>query len=177
MGSPKALLQYQGESFLDRLTRLFAATCDPVIVVLGHDPDTIRAGVRHPERAHFVENPDYRLGQLTSMQRGLREVPPTADGVLFTLVDHPTVSPETLQLLTSEPDAILAIPRHQGRRGHPMYFHRSLIQEFLAISPDSQARDVVHRHAAAIRYLDVDDPGILSDIDDQAAYQRLIGVP
>ena len=35
MGSPKALLEYRGETFLDRLTRIFAAHCDPVIVVLG----------------------------------------------------------------------------------------------------------------------------------------------
>jgi molybdenum cofactor cytidylyltransferase len=176
MGSPKALLQYHGECFLDRLTGLFAAVCHPVIVVLGHESETIRTGVRHPERAHFVENPDYRLGQLTSMQRGLQEVPLSAEGVLFTLVDHPSVSPETLHLLAAEPDAVIAIPRHRGRRGHPMYFHRSLIQEFLDLPANSQAREVVHRHTAAIRYLDVDDPGILADIDDPAAYQRLIGV-
>lgn len=177
MGSPKALLDFHGECFLDRLTRLFAACCAPVVVVLGHEPEAIRCGLRHPERACFVVNPDYRQGQLTSVQCGLRAVPPEADGVLFTLVDHPNVRGSTLERLIEHRNAPVAIPTFQGRRGHPVFFHRDLTAELLALPPDSQARVVVRRHASPASYVEVDDPGVLDDIDDAAAYRRLIGVP
>ena len=173
MGTPKALLDFRGETFLDRLIGVFSQFCSPVVVVVGHDAPRIQAGLRNPRQAVFTENKDYKLGQLSSMQCGLRAIPETAGGVLFTLVDHPNVNPSTIQALLDRP-ALLAIPSFEGRRGHPIYFHRDLIAEFLALPADSQAKAVVSRHAAAIRYVEVDDPGILSDIDDPAAYRRLL---
>lgn len=173
MGTPKALLEFRGETFLDRLIACFSAYCVPVVVVLGHEPEIIRAGLRSPEKAVFVVNTDYRLGQLSSMQCGLRAIPAEAEGVLFTLVDHPNVQPSTLARLAGS-RALLAIPRCQGRRGHPVFFARKLIPEFLALPPESQARTVVRRHTAEMEFIEVDDPGILEDVDDPEGYRRLI---
>jgi molybdenum cofactor cytidylyltransferase len=174
MGSPKALLEFQGETFLDRLTRVFSQFCEPVVAVVGAHADKIRSGVRSPDRAVFAENANYQLGQLSSMQCGLRMMPDKIDGVLFTLVDHPNVHPSTIAALLEEPRPLLAIPCCQGRRGHPIYFSAGLIGEFLSIPPDSQAKAVTSRHFDDTRWVDVDDPGILDDVDDPAAYRRLI---
>ena len=174
MGFPKALLRYREETFLDRLAGLFAARCSPVIVVLGAEAERIRASL-HPA-ATFVVNPDWARGQTTSMQCGLRAVPPETDGVLFTLVDHPAVAPATIDALLAGPTtALLRVPRYHGRRGHPIWFSRALIPEFLALPETGAARDVVRRHAAETDFLDVDDPGILADIDDPEAYLGLAG--
>jgi len=173
MGKPKPLLEYRGETFLDRISGSFSAFCEPVVVVLGHEAEMIRAGIRHPERVRFAVNGDYRLGQLSSMQCGLRAVPAEVSGVLFTLADHPVVELSTLQALLEDQDAPIAVPRFGGRKGHPVFFHSRLIDEFLALPPDSQAKIVVHRHAAETRYVEVDDAGILADIDDPEAYRRL----
>jgi hypothetical protein len=54
-------------------------------------------------------------------------------------------------------------------------FSQRLIPEFLALPPEAQAPMVIHRHAGEIEYIDVADPGILDDVDDPEAYQRLIG--
>src|SRR5262249_43926287 len=125
MGFPKALLELRGETFLDGLIRTFGAHCSPVVAVLGAEAPRIRAGLRAAGSAMIVENPDWRLGQLTSMQCGLRAAPPEARGVLFTLVDHPNVRSATVAELVRQ-DAPLAIPRYAGRRGHPLYFSREL---------------------------------------------------
>ncbi|PYT32334.1 MAG: hypothetical protein DMG58_10430 [Acidobacteria bacterium] len=176
MGSPKALLEFRGETFIDRLIRCFSEHCSPVIVVLGHEPEVIRAGVRCLMHALFVLNTDYERGQFSSMQCGLRVVPENADGVVFTPVDHPNVEGATVaKLIASE--ALIAIPQYLGRHGHPVLFSRSLIPEFLSLPADSQARDVTHRHASEIRYIDVTDAGILDDIDDPEAYHRLLQAP
>jgi molybdenum cofactor cytidylyltransferase len=173
MGSAKALLEFRGETFLDRLIRCFSAYCSPVIVVLGHEPEVIRAGVRSAGNAVFVLNPDYSRGQFSSMQCGLRAVPEDAEGILFTPVDHPTIEPATVAQLIAA-GAPIAIPQYLGRHGHPVLFTRALIPEFLALGPDAQARQVLHGHTSDIRYLDVADPGILDDIDDPDAYHRLL---
>src|SRR5262249_3321636 len=173
MGSPKALLEYQGETFLDRLIGLFTPRCSPVVVVLGSGADAIRARISRP--ASIAINPDYRLGQTTSMQCGLRaagDVP----GVLFTLVDHPAVQPETIDaLLAGAAGPLLRVPRFEGRRGHPIWFSSAIIPEFLALPSNGAARDIVRTHAAETEFIDVEDPGIVADIDDPAAYRVLTG--
>ena len=172
MGSPKALLRYRGENFLNTLTGLFATRCEPVIVVLGAHAAEVRAGATRA--ATFVLNPDYRTGQTSSMQCGLRAVPESAEGVLFTLVDHPAVSPATLEALLAPGKALLRVPRYQGERGHPIWISRDLIPEFLALPQSGAAREIVRAHTADTEFVDVDDPGILADIDDPAAYGRLL---
>jgi molybdenum cofactor cytidylyltransferase len=189
MGFPKALLRYRDETFLDTLIGLFAARCQPVIVVLGAQSDRIREGTLRA--ASFVINADYQRGQTSSMQCGLRAVPPGAESVLFTLVDHPAVTGDTLDALlrgrSSESvpmsgDAagmttsyLVRVPRYQGRRGHPIWFGRELIAEFLGLPDNGAAREIVRGHSSHTEFLDVDDPGILADIDDPAAYGRLTG--
>ncbi|MCU1262977.1 MAG: hypothetical protein JWO80_5862 [Bryobacterales bacterium] len=165
MGRPKALLPFRGENFLDHLIGLFSAYCSPVIVVLGHEADTIRAAVKR--EAEIVVNSGYRQGQITSMQCGLRVVPADAPGVLFTLVDHPDPSPGTIQKLFSQ--ALINIPVRGGRKGHPVFFHSKLIPEFLAVPLESDARQVFRARASETRYVAVDDPGVLDDIDDPEA--------
>lgn len=171
MGSPKALLPYRGKTFLNRLIGLFAAHCSPVIVVLGAGAAVIRAATAQP--ATFVVNPDWEDGQTSSLQCGLAAVPAAADGVLLTLVDHPAVDIRTIEVLLENRLPLLRIPRYAGRRGHPIFFSRTLIPEFLALGPGSTAKDVVHAHAAETEFLDLDDPGIVADIDDPAAYRAL----
>lgn len=173
MGSPKALLDCGGQSFLDRLILLFSAFCAPVVIVLGHEAGTIRAGLRHSEKARIVVNRNYPLGQLSSMQCGLEAVPAECGGALFTLVDHPAVRAETIRRILDKAASSLVIPRYEGRPGHPIWIGRGLFADFLSLPADSQARAVIQRRATGIDHVDVNDPGILDDIDDPAAYRRL----
>lgn len=174
MGSPKALLEYRGETFLDRLTGLFAAHCGPVIVVLGAGAEQIRGAAERP--ATFVVNADWRRGQTSSLQCGLAAVPAEAEGVLLTLVDHPAVEAATVAALVEPGGGLLRIPRYQGRRGHPVWIARALIPELLAVREPHTAKDVVHEHREKTAFLDLEDPGIVADIDDPAAYRDLVAV-
>lgn len=185
MGSPKALLRYREETFLDTLTALLARYCSPVIVVLGAHAAEIRAASTRP--ATFAVNPDYALGMTTSLQCGLRAVPPEADGVLFTLVDHPAAAAATVDALLApllgpllgpiDPPRrpLVRVPRYRAKRGHPIWFSRQLIPEFLALPAGGPARDVVAGHVDRTEYLDLDDPGIVADIDSPEDYRALTG--
>jgi len=175
MGFPKALLPYRGETFLDHAIGLLEPHCAPVIVVLGAGAEEIRRQTRRA--ATFVLNANYRSGQTSSLQAGLRAVPRDAAGVLFALVDHPAVAPETVGALAADagPGVLVRVPRYRGERGHPVWFSRALAAEFLALPETGAAREVVRRHITETRFLDVDDAGILADIDDAEAYRALVG--
>ena len=62
MGSPKALLDYGGETFLDRLIGLLAGVCGSVTVVLGYHAAVIHSGIRRVAQAVFVLNPEPSRG-------------------------------------------------------------------------------------------------------------------
>jgi CTP:molybdopterin cytidylyltransferase MocA len=199
MGTPKALLNYRGETFLHRLIRILRPICNPVIVVIrdvgcaswpapglpiGAEAVVGRAPWPAADppvglEANFVINPDPDRGQLSSLQTGLATLPATADGFLFTPVDSPAVEPATVALLshafaTRDPGTLLVVPRHAGRKGHPVFCARELAAEFLALdAATGQAREVVRRHVDSTLFVDVDDSGVLIDVDDPAAYREL----
>jgi molybdenum cofactor cytidylyltransferase len=179
MGSPKALLEIDGETFLDRLIALLSRECAPVIVVLGFGAERIRSGVERGDEAVFAMNPHPERGMLSSLQCGLRALPDGLDAVLFTPVDLPNVQSSTITALAQgfrEHAAPVTIPMHARRHGHPVCVAQSVIDELLAAAPESQARDVLKLHRNHTRYVEVHDPGILLDIDDREAYLALTGV-
>jgi len=182
MGFPKALLPYQGSTFLERLAGLLAPRVSPLIVVLGHDAERIYGAVTLPAGTRVLVNRDYRLGQLSSLQTAIRTLQHgrgtvhEVAGLLLAPVDHPCVAEETivalLRVFAAEEPAVAA-PTHGGRRGHPVIFSSRLFDELLAAPLDQGARAVVHRHP--VREVPVDDAGILADIDNPEIYRRLIG--
>ncbi len=180
MGSPKALLTWEGETFLDRLARLSGAVCRPVVAVIGFDAGAIRPGIQHPERLLLVENPQPERGQLSSLQTGLTAVPAGAGGVLFTPVDQPAVRAATIERLVtafqSRPREVsIVVPRFEGRHGHPVCVGPDVVAELLALPPATgQAREVIHRIPGRVAYLDVEDAGVVTDIDDPDAYRALL---
>lgn len=168
MGTSKAQLEIAGVTFASRLVSVFAAVCDPIILVTG-----AIAGISAPG-ARLLHNPDWPAGQLTTLQAGLRQVS-QAPAAFFTPVDCPAYTPQTVAAMwaafSGEP---FVIPRYREKRGHPVLMGASVFAEILALPPSGQAREVVHSHRPATRYVDVDDAGILADIDTPADYQELI---
>ena len=178
MGSPKALLKFRDETFIGRLTRVYGEFCSPVIVALGFHAVAIRPAL--PAWVIAAVNPAPQRGQLSSLQTALVELPADAEGFLFAPVDSPAVESATVGLLARQfenrdPATLFVIPRYRGQRGHPVFAAPVIAREFLALPADAQAREVVHRYVEQTQYIDVTDPGILTDVDDPAAYRKLTG--
>jgi len=69
------------------------------------------------------------------------------------------------------------VPAFQGEHGHPVLIARPLITELLALAATAQASDVIHRYRSETKYISVDDSAVVTDIDDGAAYAKLLGRP
>ena len=93
---------------------------------------------------------------------------PDAQGWIVALGDMPHVQPSTIQSLKTalEQGAGIAAPMYRGQRGNPVGFSRRYLPQLLALEGDQGARGIL-KHSA-VTELDVDDSGILQDIDTPA---------
>lgn len=89
---------------------------------------------------------------------------PVARGWLVALGDMPYVQPATLRAIAAaiEHDN-LVVPVHQGRAGHPRGIGSAYRDALLQLDGDRGAQQLFAQ--PAVRRLEVDDPGVLLDID------------
>ncbi len=177
MGTDKALLAYRGRTFLEAiLSTCREAGLKRLVVVLGHHAREIQRAV-NLEGAQVVVNQNYRLGQTSSLQAGLKALETAEpEAIVLCLVDHPAVSAETIRKLVAAfqpPRSPLAIPTFQGQRGHPVLIGRALFAELKKLGPEQGANAVIRKHHAATQFVQVNDSGILTDVDDPEAYRHL----
>jgi molybdenum cofactor cytidylyltransferase len=177
MGQDKALLTYQGRTFLETIVATLRATgIERLAVVLGHHAEKIQQAVKL-EGVETVINRDYVRGQTSSLQAGLRALEsPSLEAIVLCLVDHPLVSEETVRALIAsfrERDAHVVIPIFRNQRGHPVVISRTLFEELLRLSPDEGADTVIRKYRDATQFVEVNDSGILLDVDDPETYHRL----
>jgi nicotine blue oxidoreductase len=168
MGGPRALLRAGPESFLARCVELLSRPgVAPVIAVLGHEFARVSAEAGLGPGVWVVENAGYREGMLSSILRGLDEAERAgADALLLHPVDHPLVSPETVDRVVAalESGAQIAVPSHEGRRGHPAGFARSTWLALRAASPQRGARGLLTDHPDWVVHVP-GDAGCLAGFD------------
>ncbi len=179
MGSPKALLRYQGKTFIERICNAYlTAGVDELIVVLGARADELRRAIPAHPTLRTVVNPRYFQGQLSSLMTGIGALSSESEAVIVNLVDHPLISANTISSLTSsfrESPLPILIASYNGKRGHPVLFSRQVYGEILAAPLNQGAKVVVRKDPSRVRELPLNDPGILADIDTPEDYQRFIG--
>src|SRR4026209_2685251 len=93
IGRPKALLPIEGETFIGRIVAALKRTqTAKIVVVLGHNADQLAATIRSLG-VEILVNPDYKLGQLSSLQVAVRSLQGDTgcDAMLLHLVDHPYI--------------------------------------------------------------------------------------
>ena len=96
---------------------------------------------------------------------------------MFLPVDHPQMALDTVRRIAERfgrDRAPVTVPVYMGEHGHPVCIARPLIDELLALPPGAKASDVIHRHVERTSYVDVLDPGVVTDVDDPAAYADLL---
>ena len=178
MGYPKPLLQIGNETFIEHLTRAMLAVVPHLTIVIGAHADRVRPAIPIDARISIVENRDYLQGQLSSIKAGLRAIIsnlPDAAAALIHLTDHPTVKPQTFAAVAEryrQSGQPIVIARYEGHRGHPVLFDRAMFAELLSAPEDQGARVVVNNNASRVVYAEVDDAGILLDLDTPEELHR-----
>jgi len=177
MGRPKALLPIDGQTFIERIVgALKKSSVAKVMVVLGHNADEMTPRLEHLP-VEILVNPDYKLGQLSSLQVAVRrlEREPDCDAMLVHLVDHPYVNTKLVQTMIKrykDTGKLIVVPRYNRKRGHPVIFSRKLFAELLAAPVDQGAKAVVNAHRDDTLEIDTEDEGVTVDIDTPELYRQ-----
>lgn len=179
MGEAKQLLRLGHSTVLGRTVEsVRAASLDEVVLVLGASAGAIREQLPAAVLgdARVVVNSEYERGMASSLQIGISGLSSGVDAALIVLGDQPLVRPETLDRIVEEYQqtrAQIVIPMHKGTRGNPVLLDRSLFADAMALEGEVGCRAIFGKRADGIVYVEVDDPGILLDIDRRDDYERL----
>ncbi|MEE4626929.1 nucleotidyltransferase family protein [Pseudomonas alliivorans] len=140
-----------------------------VWVVLREEDDTELLGV--PLEVKVVRSPQADLGMGHSLASGIAALmPSSADAVAVLLADMPWIQPATLQSLASMANPRrIALPGHDGQRGHPVIIGRDFWPLLLNLEGDQGAKSIIKSHPERCDVLVCEDPGILRDADTRAA--------
>lgn len=181
MSSPKPLLDTGDGTFLDRVVgSLIGGGAATVMVVVRESQGPIAARALHTG-AELVTTrfppQDGPVGSIRSALQHLREMGSFPHAVLLLPVDMPLVQPgtvrEVVEYWKSNPALPMVRPAFKGESGHPVLFSGPGLDLLAGDEPLPQgARSVVDRFREEGRLVEVDDAGILVDIDTLPEYRR-----
>lgn len=179
-GHPKALLTWHGDTFLGGILRAcYAAGIERRVVVLGHQAARILAAV-DLTGVTVVASEALEAGPIGSIRAGIAAVERhPVEGVLVWPVDRPHVLMSSIEALvrraTRDGDRpAIVVPRHAGRRGHPVIFGRAVFGELRDPAADQGAHAVVRRDPSRVVPVDVEDPAVVQHVNTPDEYEALV---
>ena len=175
MGTPKAMLDAGGRTFLERVVHaLRDGGCAGILVALPTQKGPVAAKAAGAG-AVVVTNPSPDDGPIGSLRAALRSLDPDVEGVAYCPVDYPLLQADTVRSVISEfhsSASPLALPSFKGKRGHPVVLRRTLFDELLYDDLPQGAKTVVYRHLETATVVETGDEGAVIDIDDLTDYRR-----
>jgi len=176
MGKLKQLLPLGGKPVIMHcLDTIIESGITDIVVVLNPVGKEIEGAVRHlPLTIVFNNNPSSEMAE--SVRIGLKSVHDESSGILICLSDYPLITSDTLKILVTwhekEPDKII-IPVYRNKKGHPTLFPKQFGEE---ISHGFTLREIVHKDKRRIQFVEVQDEGILYDMDTEDDYKIITHV-
>ncbi len=171
MGRPKQLLPVGEFNLIEIvLTETFESLLDSVILVLGHESDTIKKNIRPSlldhDKLKIIDNPGYKNGMSTSLILSLKMVEEEYDQVMFLLSDMPFLSASIINHLIKgywDSGSDLCALKIKERRSLPVIISRKYYPEIHRLKGDIGARDLFVKYANEVFLIDA--PVGYQDID------------
>lgn len=159
-----------------------ATEVDEVVVVIGHEAQTVRTALeaRSRPKVRIVVNPRYHLGMLSSVKAGVEALEPYVEAFLVAPADQPGIRPELYDRVVREyrkagPRVRIVVPVCGGKGGHPTLFARNLCQEILDLPDGGEGlREIVRKHEGKTVRTEVGDLAIAEDLDTMEDYERAL---
>lgn len=153
-----------GTPMLEAALGTLRACCDEVIVVVGAADSEPAFAARCPG-ARVVRAPRSGGGMGYSLADGIAHAGDW-DACLVALADKPFVRADSVrqvrELLATHD---LVVPTHGGAWGHPVGFARRLFPVLAQLAGDAGARGLIVAERERAWFVELDDPGVLTDVD------------
>jgi molybdenum cofactor cytidylyltransferase len=170
----KQLLVWHGEPLIKHVAQM-ALDCklDPVIVVTGFRNEDVEYALDGLP-VGVVYNTDWRSGQSTSIQKGVKELGDDIAACIFFMSDQPQIKRELVTKIIKKyaiDDSQIIAPRVKGIRGNPVLFDRSTFSGLMSLKNNQGGRELFTQHA--VTFVEWQDESILLDVDTLEDYQQL----
>lgn len=172
-GATKQVVPYRGKPLVQHaVDALASAGVHDVVIVTGHDAETVERALRLPPQGRFVRNPGHRDGQASSLAVGLAALRDDSEGAVVLLADQPGVTDAEVRAIVEAFGATRArIVRivYTDAPG-PALLSREIYADAQHLRGDVGARELIASHPDWVHEVhvpfaappDVDRPGDLS---------------
>ena len=145
--------------------RHLAAAVDELIAVIRVGDDALAAAFAN-EHARIVVARHADEGMGVSLAEGVAAAP-EASGYVVALADMPWIETSTIARVVQAlaQGAAIVAPVYRGERGHPVGFASRYRAELLALRGDEGARAILAAHRSALTLIEVEDRGVVRDVD------------
>lgn len=177
MGAQKMLLPYGESTILETVIQnTLTSSVDSVMVVLGANHTEILE-VINPLPVETCINTNHLSGMLSSVVCGFNALPDDTSTALVFLGDQPGIPPEVTDAVISAYNESLhgiVIPVTNHRRGHPLLVDFKYKRDIGRLDLEQGLRALMHHFPEDVLEVEVDDAGILTDIDTPEDYNRIL---
>lgn len=175
MGTQKMLLPFGQSTMLETVIQnVLASSVDSVHVVLGANHDKIMDLIK-PLSVEIILNQEHLSGMLSSVVCGFNALPDETGTALIFLGDQPAISPIVTDAIINAYNESLhgiVIPVTNHRRGHPLLVDFKYKKDIGRLDLEKGLRALMHHFPEDVLEVEVDEPGILVDIDTPEEYQK-----
>ena len=176
-GRAKPLIERDGVPLVRRVAlALLEAGVREVVVVVGYRADDV-AWVVNDLPVLTVVNPSYAAGHVTSLRKGLVELPGSISATLVALADQPLIDRADVAALLDAYErrgtARAVVPRVHGQRGHPLVLEASACSEILRGDVGYGAREWLDQHPDEVAWFDSDNTHYVEDVDFPEDLERI----
>jgi len=163
----KMLLIFKNKSLISHAIDGMMPFVSHVFVITGHYHQEIEEALKGMKNVYCIENRNYHQGMFSSIQTGADVV----SGDFFVLPgDCPFVHPSTYEMLLNGTKE-MRVPSFLGRKGHPLFIQKHLIQPLIDEPNISNLK--VFRNRYELEIIETTDPNVLTDIDTIEDYIKL----
>ena len=174
MGSPKALLDWGGQSLLSFQVEKLSGLGIPIHLILGSESKKVQSTISDFQGQTDI-NENWSEGMSSSMAFAT-ECLDGSEAIVFFLVDQPLIEVADLEKLirihVENPQQIIVSRSMEGWSGPPVIFPKKFFQELMQLSGDLGAKPLVNKHSDDVIFVELDSS--MEDMDTPEAYQKLL---
>ena len=164
----KLLLDFKGRPIIYHTVKSMSSVCDKITIVTGFYQEIYLPYLEEFLDVNIVHNPLHETGMFSSVLEGIKGV---NEDCFIIPGDSPLVNHKTYKQLLASNGGI-RVPSYNYKAGHPIFLEKQMVLKLQQEEPTSNLKTFRNKHK--VHYVNVDDPGILFDIDYIEDYEKLI---
>lgn len=176
MGQNKMLMKWGDVAVIEKVIQTIQDSgIEDIVLVTSNELRDMSYGLQVTGYKLQVVINENNHEMLSSLQLGLQSQKATSEAVMICLGDQPQIESRSVRAVCEayqESKSKLVVPSYQNRRGHPWLVARSLWGEILGMNENQTPRDFLNQYANEIKYVNVDTPTILQDLDTPDDYLK-----